>query len=204
MKNQKPKYKAHYNPDRECYISADGKYLCYRTIDLDTRRPVTLYYEIGKGVLTEELTFQIDEMNYAMDLNDRHQGELRDSLFDAKVASHAADCSDEDTENPWETILDRRISPEEMLFAEEEPENPRVAEVRRVIDEECTEAEQDLFFAHFGEGMQLEEIRQLEVAQTGKIPTAQAMLNRKNKIFDKVAQALGVGRVKRRSYPKKD
>ncbi len=76
--------------------------------------------------------------------------------------------------------------------------------MRCVIDEECTEAQQDFFFEHFGEGTQLGEMRQAEAEQTGKLPSSAAMTNRKNKIIDKVAKSFGVERVKRHKYPKKD
>lgn len=197
------KYKSSYNPNRECYISADGKYLCYVTTDLDTKRLVTLRFEIGRDGLTEELTFHIDDLNHGMDLNDRYESELRDPLFDAKVRSKA-DPDDEDAVNPWDTLADKSGSPEEALFVEPEPENPQVAQMRRVINEECTEAQQDFFFEHFGVGTQLEEMRQAEAEQTGRPPSSAAMTNRKNKIIDKAAKALGVERVKRHSYPKKD
>lgn len=197
-KEKETKYKSHYNPNRDCYISADGKYLCYRTTDLDARRPVTLRFEIGKGGLTEEVTFEIDEMYHDEDLNDRYQDELHHRLFDVKVASHAADPNGEDSVDPWDTIPDKSGSPEDVLFAEPEPENPQAATVRRVLEEECTEQQQDLFFAHFGERKQLEKIRQAEAERTGKLPSSQAMTNRKNKIIDKAAKVLGVERVKRR------
>ena len=76
--------------------------------------------------------------------------------------------------------------------------------MRRVIDEECTESQQEFFFEHFGEGTQLEEMRQAEAEQTGKLPSPAAMTNRKNKIIDKVAKYFGVERVKHHKYPKKD
>lgn len=202
-KNSK-KLKSSYNPNRECYISADGKYLCYVTTDFNTQRPITLRYEIGKYGITEELTFLIDDMNYNMDLNDRYEGELRDSLFDAKVNSYKANPANEDAVDPWDTLADKGGSPEDALFAEPEPENPQIAQVRRIIDEECTESQQDIFFKHFGEGTQLEEMRQAEAEQTGKLPSSAAMTNRKNKIIDKVAKSFGVERVKRHKYPKKD
>ena len=204
MKKKEAKYKAHYNPNRECYITADGKYLCYNTTDLETKRPTTLRYEIGKDGITEELTFFIDEINYQQDLSDRYENELRDPLFDAKVNSYKVDPDNEDAVDPWDMIADKSSSPENAMFAEPEQENPQAAQVRRVIDEECTESQQDFFFEHFGEGTQLEEMRQAEVRQTGKLPSSAAMTNRKNKIIDKVAKSFGVERVKRHKYPKKD
>ena len=76
--------------------------------------------------------------------------------------------------------------------------------MRRIIEEECTESQQDFFFEHFGKGTQLEEMRQAEAEQMGKLPSSAAMTNRKNKIIDKAAKSFGVERVKRHKYPKKD
>lgn len=164
---------------------------------------VTQRFEVGKD-LSVELTIMLDESDHDMDLQDRYEGELRDLLFDAKVNSYKADPDSEDAVDPWDTLADKGGSPEDAMFAEPEPENPQVAQVRRVIDEECTESQQDFFFEHFGEGTQLEEMRQAEAEQTGKLPSPAAMTNRKNKIIDKVAKSFGVERVKHHKYPKKD
>lgn len=197
------KRKSGYNPNRACYLTADGKYYCFEILDIDTGRMVTQKLEVGKD-LSQEWTIFLDETDHDMDLNDRYQGELGDPLFDAKVNSYKADPDNEDAIDPWEVIADKSGSPEDILFSEPESENPQVAKVRRIIDEECTEAQQDLFYRHFGEGVQLEELRQTEAKQTGKLPSAQAMTNRKNKIIDKVAKSFGVERVKRRKSAKQD
>ena len=101
-------------------------------------------------------------------------------------------------------LADKSSSLEDILFAESETENPQVAHVRKVIDENCTESQQKFFFEHFGMGKQLEEMRQAEAEQAGRLPSSQAMTNRKNKIVDKVAKALGVECIKRRKSSKKD
>ena len=197
------KRKSGYNPNRACYLTADGKYYCFEILDIDTGRMVTQKFEVGKD-LSQEWTIFLDESDHDMDLNDRYQDELRDHLFDTKAASYKADLDNKDAVDPWDELADKRSNPENILFSEPESENPQVAQVRRVIDGECTEAQQDLFYSHFGEGTQLEEIRQTEVEHTGKLPTAQAMTNRKNKIIDKVAKSFGVERVKRRKSAKQD
>nr|DAU55621.1 MAG TPA: hypothetical protein [Caudoviricetes sp.] len=197
------KCKSGYNPNRACYLTADGKYYCFEILDIDTGRMVTQKLEVGKD-LSQEWTIFLDESDHDMDLNDRYQDELRDHLFDTKAASYKADLDNKDAVDPWDELADKRSNPENILFSEPESENPQVAQVRRVIDGECTEAQQDLFYSHFGEGTQLEEIRQTEVEHTGKLPTAQAMTNRKNKIIDKVAKSFGVERVKRRKSAKQD
>ncbi len=201
--NDSKKRKSGFNPNRTCYLTADGKYYCYRVWDDDAKCVVTQKLEVGKD-LSLELTIMLDESDHDMDLIDRYEGELRDPLFDAKVNSYKADPDNEDAVDPWDMIADKGGSPEYAMFAETESENPQAVEVRRVIDEECTEAQQEFFYRHFGECAQLEEMRQDEAGQTGKLPSAQAFTNRKNKLIDKAAKALGVERVKRHAYPKKD
>lgn len=197
------KRKSGFNPNRHCYLTADGKYYCYEYWDPETERVVTQKLEVGKD-LSIELTIMLDESDHEMDLQDRYEGELRDPLFEAKMNTYKADPDNEDAVDPWDTIADKSGNPEDALFTEPEPENPQVAQVRRVIDEECTESQQDFIFSHFGMGKQLEEMRQAEAEETGKLPTAQAYTNRKNKIVEKVAKSLGVERVKRRKTSKKD
>lgn len=201
--NETKKRKSGFNPNRTCYLTADGKYYCYEYWDPETKRVVTQKLEVGKD-LSLELTLYLDQSDHEMDLQDRYESELRDPLFEAKVNSYNTNPDSEDAIDPWDTLADKSGNPEDAMFAEPEQENPRIAEVRRVIDEECTEAQQDFIFSHFGTGKQLEEMRQAEAEETGKLPTAQAYTNRKNKIIDKVAKSLGVERVKRRKTSKKD
>ncbi len=121
-----------------------------------------------------------------------------------KINSYMVDPKSGKNIDPWNAIPDKSGSPEDAIFAKPEPENPQTAEVRRVIDEECTEAQRDFFFEHFGGGAQLEEMRQAEAERTGRLASAQAFTNRKNKLIDKTAKALGVKRVKRHTCSKKD
>ena len=192
-----------YNRNRTCYLSSDGKYYCYEAWDPDAKRMVTQKLEVGKD-LSLELTLILDSSDHDMDLNDRYQDELCDPLFEAKVNSYISDPNNEDAIDPWDAIADKSGSPEDVLFAEPKPENPQTEQVRRIIDENCTEAQQDFFFEHFGKGAPLEEMRQAEAEQTDKLPSSAAMTNRKNKIIDKVAKSFGVERVKRHKYPKRD
>jgi len=196
------KRKSGFNPNRTCYLTSDGKYYCYEYWDDDAKCVVTQRLEVGKD-LSLELTIMLDESDHDMDLNDRYESELRDPLFDAKVHSYNSDPNDEDAVDPWDTIADKSGNPEDTLFSEPKPENPQTAEARRVIDEECSDSQQDFFFEHFGIGASLEDMRQAEAERTGKLPSAAAMTNRKNKIINKAAKALGVERVKRHKYPEK-
>ena len=200
--NETKKRKSGFNPNRTCYLTADGKYYCYERWDDEAKRVVTQKLEVGKD-LSLEVTIMLDESDHDMDLQERYESELRDPLFDAKENSYTADPGNGDAVDPWDLIADRGGSPEDTLFAEPEKENPRAVEARRIVDEKCTESQQEFFFEHFGKGTPLEEMRQAEAEQTGKLPSSAAMTNRKNKIIDKVAKSFGVERVKRHQYPKK-
>lgn len=200
--NDSRKRKCGFNPNRTCYLTADGKYYCYERWDDDAKRVVTQKLEVGKD-LSLELTIMLVDSDHDMNLRDRYESELRDSLFDAKMKSYKSDSDNEDAVDPWDTIADKGGSLEDAMFAQPEQENPQVAQVRRVIDEDCTEAQQEFFYRHFGECAQLEEMRQAEAERMGKLPSAQAFTNRKNKLVDKAARTLGVERVKRHAYPKK-
>lgn len=201
--NESKKRKSSCNHNRACYLTEDGKYYVYEIWDAESNCIVTQKLEVGKD-FSEEWTIFLDETDYKQDMNDRYQRELRDQVFDAGIGSCEEDFTDGDTADPWNELEDRSSSPEEILFAEPEPENQQALKVRRVIDEECSVAQQDFFFDHFGMGIQLEEMRQAEAERTGKLVSSAAMTNRKNKILDKAAKALGAERVKRHMYPKKD
>ncbi len=163
---------------------------------------VTLRLEVGKDI-SEELTFILDDSDHKMDLGDRYEAEARDPLFGAKVDSFERSDGGEEITDLWDSFADAGSSPEEVLFAEPEPENPQIAQVRQIIDKDCTDAQKNFYYEHFGCGTQLDEMRQTEAEQTGRLVSSTAMTNHKNKIIDKVAQSFGVERLKRHKYPSK-
>ena len=200
--NETKKCKSGFNPNRTCYLTVDGKYYCYKRWDDDAKCVVTQRLEVGKD-LSLKLTIMLDESDHGMDLQDRYVGELRDPVFDAKVNSYKVDPDNEDAVDPWDTLADKGGSPENVLFSEPETENPEVSLVRKVIEDNCTDAQRELYYEHFGMRKQLEEIRQEEAARTGILPSQAAMTKRKNKIIDKVAKVLGVKRIKRCKHNRK-
>lgn len=193
------KRKSEYNPSRSSYLSKNGQHYTYKYWDdnMKCMREETLLVGVH---ISLEFAMALDEMDYGMDLNDRYESELRDPEFEAKLNKHLA--NNDDTTDPWDMLVDRHGSAEDTLLYEPEPENPQAVEARHVIDEECTETQQNFFYDHFGMSKPLEEIRQAEIMKTGKSLTATAMTNRKNKIIEKTAKSLGVERVKRHKYPK--
>ena len=117
------KRKSGFNPNRTCYLTADGKYYCYERWDDDAKCVVTQRLEVGKD-LSVALAIMLDESDRDLDLQDCYEGELRDPLFDAKVNSYNATADDEDVVNPWDTIVDKNGNPEVTLFTEMETESP--------------------------------------------------------------------------------
>lgn len=203
MKSKKTKNrKSNFNSNRPCYLSADGKFYCYEVYDPETDRVGTQKFEVGKGDYSIDWTIFLDETDHDMDLSDRYQEELKDPQFKAKVKNYKACPENEDKTNPWDTISDNSASPEKVLFHEPKQENPDAAKVREVIDTKCNARQQELFFSHFGEGKQLEQIRQDEVAKDGNEKSLQSIVNVKNDVIKKAADALGVTPIKRRKSRK--
>lgn len=147
--NVSKKRQNEFNPNRACYLTANGKYYCYERWDNDAKCVVTQRLEVEKD-LSVELTIMLNESDHDIELQDCYEGDLRNPLFDAKVGSYKADPNDEDAVDLWDTLADKSGSSEDILFADPEPKKTPTAQVRRVIDEDCTESQQDFFFEHFG------------------------------------------------------
>ena len=198
------KRKEFYINNRDCYLSVDGKYYCYRVWDEGTKCMVTQEIEVGKD-MSLDITLVLDGLDHDEDLRDYYERKRRNRVFDSEMRKYQSASDSEESINPWEKIDAKGSSPEDRLFAEQEAENPQVAMVRSIINEKCTKEQKKFIADHFGKEMQLEEMRRVEARQTGKFPSSAAMTNRKNKILDKIAKALGVKRVKRRkSHSPKD
>ena len=199
--NNEAKSKPFYLPNRACYLTEDGKYYCYERWDEEAKRTVTQKIEIGKD-LSLDITLILDELDHDEDLKEYYARKARSRAFDHALETYQSKPNSEDSIDPWETVGSKGGSPEDVLFAEPVPENPQVALVRQVIEEKCTESQQNFFHEHFGMKKQMEEMRQEEATLTGKLLSQAAMTKRKNKIIDEVANALGVERVKRCKHNK--
>lgn len=196
---------AGFNPNRPCFLSEDGRFYCYEVWNSEQNRVVIERHEIGQDGFSKEWIIFLDETDHEHDLNDRYQDELKDSMFQDKRKRRANAPMDEngETSDPWDDPRLSTASPESELFAEPKKEDPKVAIVCDVVEKQFTDAQKDFYYDHFGAGRQIEDIRQEEGSRTGKLPTSAAMTNRKNKMLDKVAKALGTQRVKCHKYPKK-
>ena len=196
------KHKPFYIPNRDCYLSVDGSFYCYKVWDDKIKRTVTQKIAVDKD-LSVDITLVLDELDHDEDLQEHYERKRRDSVFDCEMENYQLDLSNNDPINPWEKIGDKGNSPEDIILAEPEKENPLVAKVRTIIDKKCTEKQKKFIADHFGMRMKLQKMRQAEAAETGKLPSLAAMSRRKGKILDKVAEGMGVKRIKRRKNPKK-
>ncbi|MEG1446999.1 MAG: hypothetical protein RSC58_06995, partial [Ruthenibacterium sp.] len=70
--------------------------------------------------------------------------------------------------------------------------------------EKLTDAQRDLIFEHFGARKTLEEIRQTEIAATGKDITQQAVSNRLKKIITRLCKELDVPVPRKRTSKSED
>ena len=191
-----------FNSNRTSYLSSDGKHYCYEHWDYQSECYVTEKIEIGKDI-SPEIACYLDKSDHDMDLNDRYQHELLGKSYETESQHSFQGDSNNLKTNTLKSLQTSNGSPEDILFAEEKPESPEIKTIRSVISKQFTEKQQNFFYEHFGMQETLEEMRKTEHELTGILPSAAAMTNRKNKIIDKAAKALGVERVKRHKYPKK-
>ena len=85
--NSSKNRKSRYNTDRSHYLTSDSRYYCYTYWSDKEKCMVTERYEVGKDI-SVEITIELDKLDHDMDLNDRYENELKDSLFESKVNSY--------------------------------------------------------------------------------------------------------------------
>lgn len=125
--------KSGFNPDRACYLTADGKYYCYEFENLQTGQKITQKFEVGKD-LSLKLTIMLDETDHDSDLQKHYEGELRDPLFAAKFNSYKADPKDEDAVDHCDTISAQDSNLEDAIFSTPESENPLATKIYASIE----------------------------------------------------------------------
>ena len=77
-RNKDAKRKAFYNDKRDCFLTVDGKYYCYRVWDEDGLHSTVQKFEVGKD-LSVDLTVFLDDSDHDADLGDRYAEEHRDA-----------------------------------------------------------------------------------------------------------------------------
>lgn len=194
-----PTRKSRFNANRNCYRTRDGRY-AYITWDDEQRRNVTHYLEVGKDGVTEEMLIFLDEDDHDVDLQERYDTENADYAFQNKQASH--DCDPAKISDPLTEIVDKDADIFASLFPAEESVDETMAQLIAAMDK-LTDAQHDLIYEHFGARKTLEEIRQAEIAATGKEITQQAVSNRLKKIITRLCKELDTP-VSRKRTPKNE
>lgn len=192
-----------YGQNRQCFMADDGTAYFYEWLNPVTGRYERMTLTAGKEGVTEEIILMLDCMDHDEELKNYYEDKYKDPEFERLRDLYESDLGSETYPNPWNKIFRSGDDPVEIIF-DEKKESPDITKVREIIDTKCNERQQNLFFAHFGEGKQLEQIRKEEVAATGKEKKHQAIVNAKNKILQKVADEYGVTPVKRKKVKKKD
>lgn len=191
-----------YDANRQCYMASDATAYFYERWNSEIEQYERIPLTVGKDGITQEIILLLDSMDHDEDLGNRYARENTDPLFDARRNRYEADPDGDDAVDPWDTVSRPEDDPANVVCGQEVPENPDIARVREVIETKCNERQRNLFFAHFGECKQLEEIRKEEVEISGKEKKLQAIVNVKNDVIGKVADAFGVTPVKRRRTKK--
>ena len=204
-KNESKKRRSSFSKKRPCYMADDGTAYFYEWLNPETNRYERIPLTVGRDGITEEIILLLDSMDHAEDLNNRYEDDLKDPDFEMERDAYERNpCGMDIGGDPFAKIIREENDPANIVCKEkqETQENPDITRVREIINTKCNVRQQDLFFAHFGEGKQLEQIRQEEVAATGKEKSRQAILNVKNDVIRKVAKAYGVTPAKRRKATK--
>lgn len=185
--NETSKRSSRYNPNRNSYITEDGRY-AYVVWDGESKCNITHYIETGKGGVTEEILILLDEDDHQMDLQERYGSENADYGFLNRQLHHIED-SEKFAIDPIGNIEDKQADLFTVLFTEEVVPNKLMPQLLEIMDN-LTDAQRDLIYDHLGAMKQLEEIRQDEIAATGKQVTQQAVSNRWKKIITVSAKSL--------------
>lgn len=181
------------NGNGASYLSEDGRHYCYTRWDVEEKCFVTEMLEIDAEI-ADDMAVELSASDDSIDLNDRYQRDLLDSLYLAKLNNHQMRPDQSAIVNLLEEIADSKGSIEDVLMPDEEVEDPRILVIRNVIQNLCTESQQNLFYDFYGMCKQLTTIRAEEAAQTGNPVSEPAMSKRKKRIIEKCAKALDVKR----------
>jgi len=201
MKKQKnnatPNRKSRYNPNRNSYMTKDGRY-AYITWDEENKCNITHYVEVGKDGVTEEILVFLDEDDHDSDLQERYIDENADYGFQNKQLDYHKNQEDENLTDPINEIEDKHANPFDLLFPKDEALNEQLLQLISAMDK-LTEAQRNLIYEHFGARKTLEEIRQAEIDSTGKDVSQQAFSNRLKRIITQLCKEFDVPAPRKRS-----
>lgn len=186
--------KSHFNDARDSYLDDQGNYIYTQWVQQPNgtwKREVVATIPFSDE--TRDIIILLDQDDHDADLADRYAEENADYNIRNKRQKQKA--KDDDTEFDSDPI--EAIPAPSTIDDDTEPEvNALLQEIADFIRTELSEEQQNLLFAHLGEGRFLEDIRREEEATTGKKVTKQAVHGRWNRILAKACKHFGVDKPK--------
>lgn len=193
--------KSRYNESRDSYLDKSGNYVYTRWVKRDNgkwEREVIATVPFTEE--TRDIIIFLDSDDHGCDLQNRYVEENTDYGFRNKCEKkRKQNSSDEDVDfntDPIDAIPDPAALFPTLSDTKSISEDPMVEKISEFIRTQLTDDQQNLLFAHLGEGKFLEEIRREEEAATGKKVSKQAVHNRWNRILTRLCNHLGVDKPK--------
>lgn len=179
--------KSKVNSNPKTYPVEDGK-LRYPILNTETGRYETKILIRGVDVTEEEFDVLKDSY-HAEQLNDRYWDEHLDYASELKKARYEA--GEEDAlHDPIDSIRDTRGDVFSQIFRSEERESEMVRIFCERVLPKLTDNQKNLIYDYYGARKTLEQIRQKEMAITGREIKHQAMTNRIKKIHARVKKLM--------------
>lgn len=193
--------KSRYNESRDCYLDQSGNYLYTRRVKRENGKwEREIIATIPFTEETRDIIIFMDADDHDADLQERYDEENTDYGFRNKQEKQqeqsTTDDDDEFDSDPLNAIPDPAALLPGLLDTEEITDDPLVEKISEFIRTQLTEEQQNLIFAHLGEGKFLEDIRREEESITGKKISKQAVHNRWNRILTRLCNYLGVEKPK--------
>jgi hypothetical protein len=198
--------KSRFNDSRDSYVDENGNYIYTRWVKRSNgkwEREVVATIPFTDE--NRDIIILLDQNDHDCDLQERYDEENADYSIRNQRSNAHGDSADADdfVTDPIDSIKDPNANVFSQLYPDEQPVDPRVQEMETFIRTELTEEQQNLFFAHYGEGKYLEDVRREEEAETGKKVTKQAVHGRWDRIVTKTCKHFGVDKPKQ-EHRKKD
>ena len=171
------------------YITEDGKSFMYFKGINEDNKPIYIAIPISAEITLEQAQ-AIIELDHRCYLDDRYYEEAKDALYETMKQIEQESSDRDDAPQPHKLELVDSCSPETILLALEEEDDPIIEIGRSVIEEECSETQQELFYKVFGMCMQLTEIRRELEALTGNAPAESSLSRSVKRIEMKVIKRL--------------
>lgn len=180
-----PRYKANHNKGN---YSSKGVYV-YRHYNERTNEFTNYCYDPKEHGDSEEWLLVLRQMDKEEELRERYNRENADYRFQNAQSRYSANPDDFDVP-PIDCLPDSSEDIFDQAFPEDKPECSKELQVRKIIDQNLTKAQQNLVFDRYGAVLKLEDIRLKEIACTGVPVTQQAFTNRINRIKNKIRKLI--------------